>query len=426
MRTFTIANERTLVDRIDRSVERVVFIAPGLFENVADALISKIAGDGLSVLKVVVDADENACRLGFGDIKAVRKLKNAAEQYGFMLCQQPGLRVGLLLTDNDLLVWSPAPLLVEEQSDSDSRPNAVEIYDGNLDNLVKAIGVTSSEADILHQEIGLDPLPEDQLKRAEESLDKNPPKAFDLARKERVFSSILEFVEMTLTQYKMSKKVLSVPAELVALFRDKSLERRWRNQYTIFEGHECKVQLMYGGHVCEVDETFLDEERKRLDAEYLVSIPGYGKVMALRQKSDFEREIEAFKVLLEAYAKGIEKRVLQYIEKMVDQLAIELSPRFLQNPPKNFKKTILIDIPQEEHAVAYIRERLMSETRVIAKQITPKLSVVYKGITYETFKNKDFEEKLNASFGSGAVQHILREHDAAPEAVIGERCIGLL
>ena len=64
MRTFTIADEANLISRIEKASDRVVFIAPGLFEGVANALVKKIAQNGLRELKVVVDADEEACRLG--------------------------------------------------------------------------------------------------------------------------------------------------------------------------------------------------------------------------------------------------------------------------------------------------------------------------------------------------------------------------
>lgn len=416
MSTFTIANEATLIARIKSAVNRVVFIAPGLFEGVANALIEKIAANGLPVLKVVVDADEDACRLGFGDISAVRKLKNAADHYGFMLCHQPGLRVGVLLTDSDVLVWSPAPLLVEEQSNNTANPNAIDIRDGSLDSLIKAVGVASANEDIQEQEVGLDPLPEDQLRKSEESLKRNPPKAFDLARKERVFSSILEFVEMKLTDYKMSKKVLLIPAELMVLSGDKDTQERWRSHFTIFEGHDCKVKLIYRDKKCEVDESFLDEERKRLDKEYLVAIAGYGKLIKIESKKDFQLEITQFKKLLEDYAKGIAESVTAHINKMGTQLTKELLPRFLKNPPPEFNKTVLFTETRTEAAKQYISEKLLSNTRRIEQHIAPKLEVVYKGITYETFKDKDFENKLNDKFGDGSTKKILREYDAAPEA----------
>ena len=67
-----------------------------------------------------------------------------------------------------------------------------------------------------------------------------------------------------------------------------------------------------------------------------------------------------------------------------------------------------------------VREHIIGKLEPVARKIeqhvSPKLRVVYKGITYETFKNKEFEAKLNKEFGDGALQRILNEFDAAPEA----------
>lgn len=416
MRTFTVADNENLVGRIQSACDRLVYIAPGVFEPVASALVEAIQQRRVKNLRVVVDADEEACRLGFGEIKALRKLKDAAEQHRFMLCHQPSLRVGLLLSDNDILFWSPTPLLVEDQPHSAQKPNAIDLCGGNIEKLCNAVGAGENDAAELEQEIGLDPLPEERLQTAEKALEANPPKKFDLARKERVFSSVLEFVEMKLSDYQMSKKKLPIPSELLALSEDEDTQKRWRNQFAVFEHHDCMVELDYLDKKQKVDEAFLEAERKRLDKQYLVAIPGYGKVITLRFKSEFQKEVAAFEKMLEAYAKGISASVTEHIAGMVKKLADDLLPRFLEKPPMEFQKTLFDDESPKNRARNHIISRLESATRKIEQHVSPKLRVVYKGITYETFKNEEFEAKLDKAFGDDSLQRILNEYDAVPEA----------
>lgn len=420
MRTFTVADEENLVSRINAAEDRVVFIAPGLFESVADALIEKISSNGLRELKVVVDADEEVCRLGFGEIKAVRKLKDAADRYGFMLCSQPGLRIGVLLSDDDVLLWSPAPLLVEDQSHTAEKPNAIDLRGASIEALEKAVGSGDDEAiQLMGQEIGLDPLPEARMRETEKVLEEIPPKKFELSRQERVFSSKLEFVEMSVTQYRLSKKIMQIPSELMTLSKDKKTQERWRNQFTLFEEHACSVEIPYKGEKQTIDESFIDGERKRLDEQYLTTIPNYGKVIPLKLKQKFQKEIEEFKVLLKSYAETISVIITKYLEGEMTKLADELLPRFLENPPNDFKKKLLFDETDEEAARYYIASALNTACHKIEQHVSPKLNVVYKGITYGTFKTNDFVMKLNKQFGEGALRRILDEYNAARESEVG-------
>ncbi|NCC60780.1 MAG: hypothetical protein EOM12_07525 [Verrucomicrobiae bacterium] len=332
--------------------------------------------------------------------------------------------MGVLLSDADVLVWSPTPLLVEDQSHKEEKPNAIDLQGGSIQKLEKAVGVVSAQAAnepanelfpnaAIDQEIGLDPLPEDKLKQAELALERNPPKAFDLARQERVFNSKLEFVELSLTDYKMSKKVMPVSSELMALSDDEKTKNKWRNQFTLFENHDCKVKLTYKKRKIDVDEAFLDAERKRLDKEYLVAITGYGKVIPIHLKQDFQREIESFRTLLKEYTEGIQKSISKHLEETVNELVLNLLPRFKKNPPPNFKKRQLTDKVGDDEAKGYIRDELENASCKIEQHVAPKLRVVYKAINYESFHSNDFVEKLNNAFGDNATDRIFEEHDSA-------------
>jgi hypothetical protein len=81
--------------------------------------------DSVSIT-IVLDPDEEGYRLGFGDREGLQQLQKLARDNHIGLRSQPGLRIGLLLADEDVLVWSPTPKAVEGQRAA-QQPNGVDL-----------------------------------------------------------------------------------------------------------------------------------------------------------------------------------------------------------------------------------------------------------------------------------------------------------
>ena len=106
MSTFCAVDDAALIQMIQGARKRIVFIAPGVHEPVAKALGERFSEiDGLDVT-VVLDPDEDVCRIGYGDAKGLELVNEHAKKNGFWLRSQPGLRVGVLLTDEQTLEFS--------------------------------------------------------------------------------------------------------------------------------------------------------------------------------------------------------------------------------------------------------------------------------------------------------------------------------
>lgn len=116
-----------------------------------------------------------------------------------------------------------------------------------------------------------------------------------------------------------------------------------------------------------MDEGFIDAERKRLDAEYLSAIPGYGKVIPVKLKKAFQEDIKKFDVLLKSYANAIAGEITKHLEGEMAKLTEELLPRFLKNRPKDFKKTQLFDEMNDDAARCYIANALGSASQKIER-----------------------------------------------------------
>ncbi|HEX9002257.1 MAG TPA: tyrosine-type recombinase/integrase [Blastocatellia bacterium] len=156
-RTFTIASDKTLCQMIENAKERLVLVAPGLSREVAQVLTDRIQHDGgPKVLSVVLDTDPEVCRLGYGDIETFDLLTPALAPRGLSIQMQQGVRIGLIVADGEVLVYSPTPKLIEAGSVSEEKPNAIRITEKGAEELALACGAVESAVLPLEQEIGLD------------------------------------------------------------------------------------------------------------------------------------------------------------------------------------------------------------------------------------------------------------------------------
>src|SRR5690349_18619460 len=108
--SFTDADLIGLVSCVRR---RLAVIAPGLSVPVAEALVETWRRLGPQAVQVILDPDPEVCRMGYGDFAALKLLQETAEAMGARIHQQPGLRIGVVVTDEATAVFSPTPLLIE-------------------------------------------------------------------------------------------------------------------------------------------------------------------------------------------------------------------------------------------------------------------------------------------------------------------------
>lgn len=127
MGTFTVVNEKTLCEAIAATHQTLVYVAPGIAKPVVDAIGKSLRSKPHLLVTAIIDLDPEVYRLGFGTEEGLRALQELAGQQHFELRQQEGLRVGLLVTDQRTLVYSPTPLLIEAGSTSEQKPNAIVI-----------------------------------------------------------------------------------------------------------------------------------------------------------------------------------------------------------------------------------------------------------------------------------------------------------
>ena len=208
MNTFVAIDDNALAQQIGSASRRVVLVAPGVSSGVAEALGQCFAKPSDISVTVVLDSDDEAYQIGYGDREGLECLQDLVTKYRIAVRSQQGVRIGLLLTDEDVLIWSPTPRAVEGQRKSEE-PNGLtfktesggernEEFLSLSTRLAEAVG--SDDSDVLpsQAEIGRAPLTPDKVAETVKLLQENPPAPFDLARKTRVFSTRFQFVEFEL------------------------------------------------------------------------------------------------------------------------------------------------------------------------------------------------------------------------------------
>src|ERR1700733_2394229 len=114
-----------LIELIQAARRGIFFAGPGMSLVVANAIRIRWNEMGPDAVQIILDADPEICRLGYGTVEALRVLHETARRLGSALLLRPGIRICLLISDDTTLVFSPTPLLVEGDSSQFPRPNAI-------------------------------------------------------------------------------------------------------------------------------------------------------------------------------------------------------------------------------------------------------------------------------------------------------------
>ncbi|MDI9588741.1 MAG: hypothetical protein QM234_07290, partial [Acidobacteriota bacterium] len=101
---ITSVDDAKLISLIARAEDHVVFAAPGVTSDIADALAAACRRLGAGRFRVVLDVDPEVCRLGYGTLDGLKRLQEATQNVHGPLCHEPRLRLGLLVADDRTVV----------------------------------------------------------------------------------------------------------------------------------------------------------------------------------------------------------------------------------------------------------------------------------------------------------------------------------
>ena len=119
-----------------------VMPAPGVQKEPAEAIAALARRIGPELITVCIDFDERVMRMGFGELSAVKILREA----GIVVGSTPGLRTGLIIVDGEGYIFTPTALYLEADQRKTGAPNALRL---SRDQVTEALARLSPAAKVI-------------------------------------------------------------------------------------------------------------------------------------------------------------------------------------------------------------------------------------------------------------------------------------
>ena len=376
------ATPRTLEHFVRSATRRLVVLAPGVSCQVAAAIRERWLALGAERVTITLDVDPEVYRLGYGDARALVSLEQTGREVGGLLQRHPGIRIGVIISDDRVLVYSPVPELVEAGPRDAAAPNAV-LLGAPPKALEGALGVGSEGH--RHQTVGLDKATADDIELVQTDLRENPPQKFDVARRIRVFNAAFQFVELEMSGTSIGRRSVQIPTHLLGVADERTLEQL-----------RTVLRIVPAGHELSGDK--LERLRRGIERDYLKPIPRFGQALLRTHKEAFEHEVELLKGRVDEFKSEVSTKLQQELTARITELESALMPRLQEAPPSEWllppegtarAEALRTKLNRDlERAIGSV-EGLVGEMRV---------TVVYKDVTYESLSDEKFLEAARKVF----------------------------
>jgi hypothetical protein len=408
MSTFCSVNDDLLVAKIHAARRQLILIAPGIHMPVAEALADRLRDAAELQVTIILDGGEDVCRIGYGDFAALKRIHTLAVEAGLSIRSQPGLRIGALIADDQTIIWAPTPQAVEAPPQTAGDPSAPSFSSTpngfvlDLDvgaEIARAIGAEGTDTRPDEAEVGKTAITPAQLAELDKALRDNPPIPIDLQRITRVFSTKLQFVEFEVRGAKLSRRKLTLPSDLINVDADDSaraiLESALR-PFSDFKDEPVKVPAFVDGKQVydkaqepayeDVTEVKLSQERRALEVDFLYPISGFGTLIERARKREFEQRVEAYKVRMEAHAKGLREIVRKEMETVVEKVVALIAERSDRRGGSDRRGEPIDRDTLKKKLLQQIADR---------DETPPFVRCVFKDVTYEQTQDPEFRRKVD-------------------------------
>ena len=390
-------DSKKLAEKISKAEESVCYAAPGILLEVAEALVEVSQKIGPDSITVCLDLNEEVFRMGYGTMEAVKKLQDSQ----IKLNSSSGLRAGIIIIDNSGYMFTPTALLLEADEISDA-PNAMRLLETQVTEvririsekeryIVAQKAETKEERErILQQDVEVESkeVKDSEICEIDENLKKNPPTKFDLQRQVHVYSTYLQYVEISFPGVRIQRRRIPIPQVLITVNAEKELFGKLRTTFDLIEKD------------MEFPLNHLIKKSNRTKKKFTFLLGKKGRVILKEKKFEFENEIEEIRSELEACKEKLESELDTKLKRSKNQILDHCVPILKANPPHEM--TSCLPYQYEDKDIKHWVESEILETFPTATELCQemKLEVVYKDITFETLKDEDFIRKIKNKFSS--------------------------
>ena len=272
--TFTVATDNGVRALIQSAKRRIVVIASALSRVVVNALVARFDDPADLDIRVIINADGEVYRRGFGEREALQVIRDAASQNLLDLRVQPGARNGVNISDEDMTVFTPISKKIEVGSDTDEKPNAIVLQGALSESTARAAGAEHLD-DSPAGEIGNAALASQEVEAMQDDLDRIPPAKSNIAHRMNVFASRVEYIEFETKNCALGRKGVSLPDGLKTT-TTKALQTqfssRLRTPMAVIGAVEVVVKEGENVPTEKIDDKWLRNERKRIEDCYTFQI----------------------------------------------------------------------------------------------------------------------------------------------------------
>jgi hypothetical protein len=331
MPMFHAVTDESLVTHIQGARRRIAYLAPGVTRRVAEALVAAYESKSASVT-VILDDNEDAYRIGFGDPEGLARLHRFASDRGITLRRQAGLRLGVLVADDVVTIWSPTPKAVETER-AENEPNGIVLQGEVATVLDNAVGGTSATS-AANAEIGQETLPSEVTARIVKKLQENPPAPFDLSQKTRVFSTKFKFVEFDVQGAEWTERRIKISSVLLNADLPENIQDLLETTIRPFGAgadFEIEVQAIVAGALAytEDQQPILTKTRqadlskawKAITTKFLVNLKGYGWLIRQADIGKFRSAANDYEKVLKAWVDKFQERMKDAENTLVTDIA---------------------------------------------------------------------------------------------------------
>ena len=374
----------------------VCYAAPGIQLEPATAMAEVAARIGPKLVTVCLDFDERVMRMGFGDLAAVKVLRDAK----ISVSSTPGLRTGLVIADHQGYLFTPTALYLEAENRPAEAPNAMRLSKdqvsealSRLSPAAKAIAIAMSKTEeererIRNQavEVPSAPVADCAIQQVERRLTEAPPARFDVARQVRVFSAYLQYVELSLTGAAIQRHRLAIPPSIQKLGGAKDLEGRLRTTFDLIEK---------GG---KLSSKALEDRLNEIRKNFTPSLgKDHGRVVLKAAKSHLDEKLRKFQTDLEKHQEKVKEKLQGQLDQSRRQIVSYYVSIVVKNPPEAMRGQFLkFGRPEARAWLEHELDRVFPKAEALIQKM--QLDVRYKDVTFETLNRDDFLVAMKKAF----------------------------
>jgi hypothetical protein len=241
-----------------------------------------------------------------------------------------------------------------------------------------------------------------------------PPAPFNLARLSRVFSAKFQFIETVLRGAELTRREMRLDSLIVNSDAPASLRPLLHTTVQPFSNDTDKsveVGVLVNGELAHrssgeilTSPTTQAKLRAYWDAlsnQYIVNLPGFGRIIRLADKARFEEGRAAFELILKAWVAGFQQLVQGDHEQRVANVTELIVHR-------------MRSLGDRERMSRDAVEKLVRNGLENLRVIQPGVKVVYKNITVESTRDQEFLEVLKKNLPPEELKGWFQIFDAAP------------